>query len=58
MMTAEIKTKSSRNSLLNTKKSKTYAAKFEAALKNFDLFVEEEKEKNFLEVKKLFAGYI
>ncbi|MEH0158674.1 hypothetical protein V6R21_31835 [Limibacter armeniacum] len=39
------------------KASKSYAKLFEAALKNFDLFVEEEKERNYLEVKRKFAGH-
>ncbi|WP_158021951.1 hypothetical protein [Flammeovirga pacifica] len=55
MVTFSFKKKN--NSSLSAK-YKNYADQFETALKNLELFTEEEKERNRVELAKKFQGYV
>ncbi|MBD0400170.1 MULTISPECIES: hypothetical protein [unclassified Flammeovirga] len=47
-----------KNNSSHSTKHKNYADRFETAIKNLDLYVEEEKVRNKMELNKKFEGYI
>lgn len=47
-----------KNTSSHSTKYKNYADRFETAIKNLDLFTEEEKVRNKMELNKKFQGYI